>query len=72
MASQREQDWIGWNGGNAPVADDAMVEVRLRYANAVVRAEGKSLRWSHDLYNAYGAEDIVAYRIIAAGTTSAR
>jgi hypothetical protein len=68
MTSQREQDWIGWNGGTAPVPDDAIVEVRLRYANAVVRAESKSLRWSHDLYNAYGAEDVVAYRIIAVGT----
>ena len=68
MMSSQEAEWIGWNGGSAPVAGDVMVEVKLRYGQKVVRAQGKSLRWSHDLYDAYGAEDIVAYRVIATGS----
>lgn len=67
MPSLHEEEWICWNGGSAPVAGGVLVEVRLRYGHNIVRADGGSLRWSHDLYNAYGAEDIVAYRVIAAG-----
>ncbi|WP_162875479.1 hypothetical protein [Sphingomonas crusticola] len=66
--SPQETEWIGWNGGSAPVAGDVMVEVSFRYGKRVVRAQGDSLRWSHDLYDAYGADDIVAYRIIATGS----
>ncbi|MEG3168414.1 hypothetical protein U1737_09460 [Sphingomonas sp. LB3N6] len=55
--------WHPWNGGRCPVADDAAVAVRCRYGPRKFARAG-DLRWSHDQYLAYGAEDIVAYALV--------
>lgn len=55
--------WRRWSGGAAPVASDRLVEVRRRYAPGTLVAPAGTLRWSHDQYVQYGADDIVAYRI---------
>jgi len=57
-----EERWHEWRGGACPVDPDTIVEVRVRYGQLRI-ATGRLLHWSHDLYNAHGAEDIMAYRV---------
>jgi hypothetical protein len=56
-------DWQHWNGGACPVASDRLVVVRRRYADETTGRAG-DLRWSHDMYRDYGADDIVAFRLL--------
>ena len=53
-----------WTGGTCPVAPEAEVEVNRRYAPTAT-GPARQFNWHHDLYNAYGAEDVIAYRVIA-------
>jgi hypothetical protein len=57
------RSWHFWNGGRCPVADDAAVVVRCRYGPGKI-ARAADLRWSHDQYLAYGADDIIAYALV--------
>lgn len=59
--------WIPWYGGGCPVAFDTHIEVRARYSDQLIEGIAGDMRWSHDLYFAYGADDIVAYRLIGSG-----
>ena len=54
---------VRWYGGKCPIASDVMIRAHLRYGPPQVGLAGE-FRWSHDLYNAFGAEDIVAYEIL--------
>jgi hypothetical protein len=58
-----------WNGGKCPLAPDVQVRVYLRYASSRIGRAGDFV-WSHDLYNSYGAEDVVAYEILADPTAT--
>jgi hypothetical protein len=58
-----QSNWLGWQGGACPVATDALVEVMRRYASATIAPAGR-LHWWHDQYNAFGADDIIAFRIV--------
>lgn len=53
-------DWIEWNGGEQPVADDVMVEVRFRNEKEVDADPAGIYRWNH----AGTTSDIIAYRVI--------
>lgn len=57
-------NWNQWMGGGMPVHPNIVVEVRFRYAGSGT-GPASQFRWSHDLYNAYGADDVVAFRVIA-------
>jgi hypothetical protein len=52
-----------WKGGRCPVAADAQVRVFLRYAPPRT-GRAADFSWSHDLYYAYGAEDVIAYEVL--------
>lgn len=54
--------WTAWGGGRCPVLDTCLVTVGLRYAGERT-GKAKEFLWSHDQYNAYGAEDVVRYRV---------
>ena len=56
-------DWQPWTGGACPVPANQAVEVRRRYVPGTTSAPAGSLRWTHDQYYHYGADDITAYRI---------
>lgn len=60
-------EWIEWNGGECPVANDTDFEFIYRGGRKVrVRAGGTAYRWKH-----LGAShDIVAYRIITPSEAS--
>ncbi|MBH0114595.1 hypothetical protein I5E68_16730 [Novosphingobium sp. YJ-S2-02] len=64
MVEERGEDgkWTPWFGGACPVMGDTLVHARLRYSGEVT-APARDLRWRHDLYVAYGAEEVVAYRL---------
>jgi len=55
--------WRTWLGGGCPVPRNARVEVALRYAGNRV-GPAQSFRWHHEQYHAYGADDVVAYRLV--------
>lgn len=54
-------EWTVWTGGDQPVMDGTLVEVKRRDVTRLSRI-ARTLRWSHDGL----ATDIVAYRIIEA------
>ncbi|MBH0113848.1 hypothetical protein I5E68_12920 [Novosphingobium sp. YJ-S2-02] len=56
-------EWISWFGGPCPLPEGTMVLARLRYSGEV-RAHAQDLRWRHDLYVDYGAEEVVAYCLL--------
>jgi hypothetical protein len=60
-----------WTGGTCPVLPDTQVEITRRYASTATGLACQ-FNWHHDLYNAYGAEDIVAYRLIAPSPADSR
>lgn len=60
-------EWIEWGGGDCPVAEDTVVEIKLRNGlsndGSVVGFE-----WRHG-FGAFGYEtddDIIAYRVVPA------
>lgn len=55
-------DWIEWNGGECPVADGTLVDVKLR-ADVIVEQElAAGWFWEHGLVHDDG--DIIAYRVV--------
>lgn len=52
-------DWIEWIGGECPVADDVLVEAKLRSGHSGAR-HSQTWNWRHYASIA----DIVAYRVI--------
>lgn len=55
----RDDDWIGWDGGECPVPRGKVVEVKRRDGEKLTRSACR-LTWQHVL----GERDIVAYRIV--------
>lgn len=55
--------WIPWYGGGCPEPSQTVIEARTRYGTELLRGPAGAMRWSHDLYCGYGADDIVAYRL---------
>jgi hypothetical protein len=61
QGQQAEGDgWIEWKGGDCPVADDCMVDVRLDNTSEIKNALAEYLHWGHDKEYMYS---IVAYRL---------
>lgn len=56
--------WIPWTGGECPVPEDTLVEVRLRGEVVEEYAKGfaANLWWTHE--EEYPEADIVAYRVL--------
>ena len=53
--------WIEWRGGECPVVDSALVDIRCRDKSESTEAESADLfRWSHRNHRS----DIIAYRPI--------
>lgn len=65
-----ESDWTVWRGGVCPINGESTLEVQTRYAG-LRKGRAVDFRWSHDLYYAYGAEDIIRYRLISEGPQTA-
>lgn len=67
MSNTATQDmldpWTPWNGGICPAQPERLVVVRRRYSSTIT-ARAADLRWSHDQYLAYGADDIIAFRYL--------
>lgn len=60
--TEKSSDWIEWNGGDLPVARNAIVSVKMRaYAGSVER-RADELRWWHGPSG--DPHDIVAYRVV--------
>lgn len=59
--------WAPWQGGACPVDGGCLIEAKRRYGPPITAAAA-SLYWWHDQYNAFGADDIVAFRLIAVPT----
>lgn len=55
-------DWVEWNGGERPVPNDALVEVRFRDGEVSAGAEAAYFWWDHR----GKASDIVAYSVVQA------
>ena len=55
-----KNDWITWNGGDCPVDDLNIVEVKYRDLKLCSGEESYKYLWNHDGDNT----DIIAYRII--------
>lgn len=51
--------WIPWHGGECPVPDETLVEVRLK-DSSYEAAAAASFQWQHKV----GYENIIAYRVI--------
>lgn len=51
--------WINWDGGECPVEEDTLVDVRFRNGADDRNIEANHLRWSHKNLTA----DIIAYRL---------
>ena len=56
LAAVKDDDWIEWHGGECPVGEDVLVEVKMRYGDVI---RGRSWDWKHHGH----ALDIIAYRI---------
>lgn len=53
-------EWIEWKGGECPVSDGVLVEIRYRDGEIDAPWLGQYYRWTHG----GGAGDIISYRII--------
>jgi rubrerythrin len=58
--SQTDDGWLSWHGGPQPVADDVMVEIRLR-GGIENKGTAKFFEWEHKDCSA----DITVYRIVS-------
>ena len=62
---ERGEGWIEWRGGEQPVADNTIVDVRLRNGQVRFLVSSDSFIWT----NGYSdlpetAVDIIAYRVV--------
>ena len=60
LRAPKEPEWIEWQGGECPVADDTRVEVKFRFGNSNNRLNAGEWRWDwggHD-------HDIIGYRVL--------
>lgn len=57
-------DWITWNGGECPVAEDVLVRVKLRdgYESGSPYTAG-NYNWKHPVQSRSGDTDIIAYLV---------
>lgn len=53
--------WIDWAGGECPVPEGVLVDVKLRCGSVTVQRSGDTLDWQHDAPDELGA--IIAYRL---------
>ena len=59
-------DWIEWHGGEQPVADDVVVEIRLRNGSFEEGYPAQFLRWHNaEAESKDSIFDIIAYRIVS-------
>ena len=59
-------DWIEWHGGEQPVADDVVVEIRLRNGSFEEGYPAQFLRWHNaEAESKDSVFDIIAYRIVS-------
>ena len=57
---KQDDGWITWNGGECPVPEGTLVDVRYRFGHEKRPYKAENYRWMH-----YGAvHDIVAYRVV--------
>ena len=55
--------WIGWNGGECPVADGVVLQVQQRDETRVTAQNACTSKWRHYTWETVGAgSDIIAYR----------
>lgn len=61
--------WIEWNGGECPVPDEALVNVRSKNGlmNSYYQFLADDIDWSHGDCEGY---DIIAYRVVQEGASS--
>lgn len=59
-------EWIKWEGGECPVSDDTVVDVKFREGGDPDRACAGTYYWPHD----NDSSDIVAYRVVGQAETS--
>jgi len=57
-----EDGWIEWCGGECPVADGVMVDVRFRCGEEEFYCSGVEWDWTHN----HPTHDIIAYRVLPA------
>ena len=55
-----ENEWIPWEGGEQPVENDVLVDIKMRSGTKYEKCWSHSLRW----FLRNSANDIVAYRVI--------
>ena len=53
------EGWIEWGGGECPVEEGTLVDVRFRDGDDGINIEAKNLHWFHKNWSA----DIIAYRL---------
>ena len=58
-ATQPDDGWIPWAGGDCPVGSEVVVTARFRFGERIT-SPAKALRWFH----AYDEGDIIAYRVV--------
>lgn len=59
-------DWIEWVGGECPVPESALVDVKTNGGGEYKNKEARSLCWRHAFING----NIIAYRIIPKRATN--
>lgn len=60
-----EGEWVEWRGGDQPVSDYAVVEVKFRNGSVGEGEFAECYEWNHGYYDLSTTEaDIIAYRII--------
>lgn len=59
-----ENEWIEWAGGECPVDNEAMIEIRYNDGD-VFTDRADRLDWLHSDPNSDPNSDIVAYRVLA-------
>lgn len=58
-------EWIEWKGGDQPVSDYSMVEVKFRNGSVEKGEFAECYEWNHGYHDLSTTEvDIIAYRII--------
>lgn len=65
--SIRDDDWVDWSGGDAPVGSNALVEIRCADGWRC-RDRCSTFRWGH---HTGSPGDIIAYRVLSESIQSA-